>query len=203
MNLFFISSVSSSFTFCIGWQKLSESRPLVSSVTQNPTLRDACYTMGFCVASKAAILILLWDIFIGGICSIGRDYTFIILFMLIANANIDISFSVVALYSLTAIVYLFYPLSGFLADVYFGRFNTVFVSLTSFVCFSVAGFLSIMLCLLHTGIIFEFILHFFCYFCLFIAILSITSYKANSVQFGLDQLLEAPNQHQALFCSLG
>ena len=29
--------------------------------------------------------------------------------------------------------------------------------------------------------------------------LAVTSYKANCIQFGLDQLLEAPSQHQALF----
>ena len=155
--------------------------------------------MGFCVSSKAAILVLLWNVFVGVICSNGKDFVFLNLFMMIVSTNIDISFSVVSLYSLTAIVYLFYPLSGFLADVYFGRFNTVSVSLTSLVCSFIAGFLSLMLCLLHIGVVVKAVLFFFGCFCFLITMLSITSYKANSVQFGLDQLLEAPNQHQALF----
>ena len=156
--------------------------------------------MGLCVASKAALLVLLWNVFIGGLCSIGRDFTFIYLIILIYKyCNIDISFSIVVLYSLTAIVYLFYPLSGFLADVCFGRFNTIFLSLTSFVCSVIAGFLSSLLCLLPIGPILQSIPFLFSCFCFFIAMLAVTSYKANCIQFGLDQLLEAPSQHQALF----
>jgi hypothetical protein len=153
--------------------------------------------MGLCVASKAAILVLLWNVFIGGICCISKAYIFLVLARnLDRYYDVDSSFSIVVFYSLTAIIYWFYPLSGFLADVYFGRFNTVFVSLTSFAFSVLACSLSSLLYLLHTGITILFV--FFCFF-LFIAMISVTGYKANSIQFGLDQLLEAPSKHQALF----
>ena len=119
--------------------------------------------------------------------------------MLYSNCNIEISYSVVALYSLTAIIYLFYPLSGFLADVCVGRLKTVFVSLTSFTCSVIVCLLSKLLSSLYTGIIFQSILFSFRCLCIFIAVISIAGYKANSIQFGLDQLLEAPSQNQALF----
>ena len=133
------------FSCCTRRQRSPESRPLVSSIALNPTHRgSACCTVGLCVASKAAILVLLWNVFIGGIYSIGRKCTFFILIIILYSSyNVDISLSVVALYSLTAIVYLFYPLSGFLADVCFGHFNTVFVSLTSFTCSVIACLLSV------------------------------------------------------------
>ena len=194
----FSSGDSNSFT-CTRRQRSSESQPLVSSVTLSPThSRSANCTLGLCVASKAAILILLWNVSIGGIHSIGRDFMIFVFIVLFNYYNIDISFSIVAHYSLTAIIYLFYPLSGFLANVCFGRFNAIFESLTLFVCSALAVFLSVIICLLHIGI-FQVILFLFCCFCLFIGMLTITSYKANSIQFGLDQLLEAPSQHQALF----
>ena len=180
-----------------------ESRPLISSVALNPTHvyhRSACCTVGLCIASKAAILVLLWNIFIGGICCISREYTFFFLVIFTILYDLDISLSIVALYSLTAIIFLFYPLSGFLADVCFGRFNTVFVSLTSFTCSVVACLLSVIGINLFNGeIVFLLILFLFCCLCLLIAMISVTGYKANSIQFGLDQLLEAPSQHQALF----
>ncbi len=190
---------SDSFSCCTRRQRSFESQPLVSSVTPNPTdSKSACCTMGFCVATKAAILVLLWNVFIGGFYCIGQEWTFLYFIGTYSFINVDISFSVVTFYSLTVIIYLFYPLSGFLADVYVGRFNSIFVSLISFTCSVLACLLSIILFLLCTGI-FQFILFLFCCLCLFIAVISIAGYKANSIQFGLDQLLEAPSQHQALF----
>jgi hypothetical protein len=190
---------SGSFSCCTRRQRSFESQPLVSSVAPNPIhSRSAYCTMRLCVASKAAILVLLWNVFIGGIYCIGEECTFFVLIVIYSYYNVDISLSVVTFYSLAAIIYLLYPLSGFLADVYVGRFNSVFVSLTSFTCSVLACLLSIILCLLCTGI-FRLILFLFICLCVFIALISIAGYKANSIQFGLDQLLEAPSQHHALF----
>ena len=196
-----LSTSSGDFNCCTRRQRSPESRPLVSSVALNPThSKSACCSMGLCVVSKAAILVLLWNVFIGGICCISGEYTFFFLIVaLYYYCDVDISLSIVALYSLTAIIFLFYPLSGFLADVCFGHFNIIFVSLTSFTCSILACLLSIVLSLLNTGIVFEYIMFVFCCICFIIAMISIAGYKANSIQFGLDQLLEAPSQHQALF----
>ena len=197
-----LSSSGGDLICCTRRRRSPESRPLISSVTLNPTHhRSACCTVGLCVASKAAILVLMWNLFIGGICCISREYTFFYsIILLYAQCDVDISLSIVVLYSLTAIIFLFYPLSGFLADVCFGRFNTVFMSLTSFTCSIVACLLSVIgMYLFHAEKVFQFILFLFCCLCLLIAMISVTGYKANSIQFGLDQLLEAPSQHQALF----
>ena len=199
-----LSSSGGDLSCCTRRRRSPESRPLISSVALNSTHhRSACCTVGLCVASKAAILVLLWNIFIGGICCICRECTFFYsIILLCAHYDVDFSLSIVTLYSLMAIIFLFYPLSGFLADVCFGRFNTVFVSLISFICSIVAcllSFIGIDSLPADSEIVFQYILFLFCCLCLLIAMISVTGYKANSIQFGLDQLLEAPSQHQALF----
>ena len=174
-------------------------------------------------SSKAVILILLWNLII----SVGFQI-FLNPSLYIGILNIDedtfYGYYTIALlvhgltYGLSALVFVFYPLAGFLADVYWGRYATVKKSLcflfwsmvimiflaglallgsipmidnvqatpdntaenivTTLICivFGIPAFLGIMLC-----------------FC------SIVAFSANVIQFGMDQLHDAPAESSTLY----
>ena len=106
-----------------------------------------------------------------------------------------------------AVVMMFYPLSGFIADVSCGRFKTVMVSLSfifiSFLFAMIASLIGIEALLsgahlsVHNsnGIIVITVLvpALLCF------ISGIIGYQANYIQLGLDQLLEAPSEYLGLF----
>ena len=95
---------------------------------------------------------------------------------------------------------MFYPLSGFMADVYCGRFKTVSVSMYSILSFFLILCLSCSL--ISYGNLPTNWIYFFTtvsVFCIFCIILGSAGYGANFIQFGLDQLLDVPSHQQALF----
>ena len=117
--------------------------------------------------------------------------------------------SVGTVYLLVAAISLFSPLSGFLADICFSRYTVILVCFwlhfAAFLVYTVAGVLTLILgsriwdtshyngggialCLLSFAVI-TFIVFVF----------GVAGYRANIIQFGLDQLLEAPSASLALF----
>lgn len=183
----------------------NESQSLLSPFDHNykSNLVSVYYSLhGFCVTSKATILILLWTVFVG-VLHHGIDVSL----LLIINAmtplkNIGISLPVVIYYTSSAVVYMFYPLNGYIADVCCGRFKTIMASLALLLVFLVCCLVSAMLystfyLVLSSAIEMVFIT--VCVFSLFLAIIGIAGYSANFIQFGLDQLLDAPSHHLALF----
>ena len=115
-------------------------------------------------------------------------------------------------YAILAVISMFYPLSGFLADVYCGRFKTIVIGLT------IMSISSVTLAAVSVGWIGMNGIHqvfmdtkilspepgnkFFvagCGAALFIVVLGYTAYQANFIQLGLDQLLEAPSISLSLF----
>ena len=151
--------------------------------------------------SKAAILILLWTAIVGA-----TYHNFVgfsaLLVMGNPRPNTILSKYEPLPYAVFAIVMIFYPLSGFIADVYCGRLKTVVVSLVSLL--SCWIFVILGLIVLETlpdprvhilkysqGIV-VIILGFFA---LFAFIISLAGYQANIIQLGLDQLFEAPSQY--------
>ena len=81
-----------------------------------------------CLPSKAAILILLWTIIVGAIYYnfVGISATLV---MSDPTPNTVLSQYEPLPYAILAMVMMFYPLSGFIADVCCGRLKTVVVSL--------------------------------------------------------------------------
>ena len=80
-----------------------------------------CRRQRCCVSSKASLLILLWNlILVAGFKSFLDPNFFREL-----NEYFDIS---VFAYSIVAFLFLFYPLAGCLADIYWGRYKTVVYS---------------------------------------------------------------------------
>ena len=87
-----------------------------------------------CLPSKAAILIIIWT------ATIGILYNFLLVIAVaVTYSNTQADINVLMFDSLTyailAIIMIFYPLSGFIADVYCGRLRTVFISMCLLFCY--------------------------------------------------------------------
>ena len=77
-----------------------------------------------CVPSKGAILIIIWT------ATVGMLYNFLLSIAVVLTYNntpvgVSISLFDSVTYAILAIIMMFYPLSGFIADVYCGRLRTV------------------------------------------------------------------------------
>ena len=117
-------------------------------------------------------------------------------------------------YAILAVMAIFYPLGGFLADVYCGQFKTVMIGL-GFLTFS---FSSLIVVFVWLGIITKFGFHSFKLieyplkevtpvsfigfgtFCL--SAFGIVAFQANSIQLGLDQLMDTPSRGLSIFIHL-
>ena len=166
-----------------------------------------------CLPSKAAILIIIWT------ATIGILYNFLLVIavaVIYSNAQTGINVSMFdsLTYAILAIIMIFYPLSGFIADVYCGRLRTVFISMCLLSCYMIltclmgliviirlpdydllkykgissliTSFPGVMVLLLFTLSLVAFVI-------------GLTGYQANFIQLGLDQLFEAPSHHLSLF----
>ena len=87
-----------------------------------------CGVQSLCVPSKAAILIIIWTATFGLLYNILLTLAVAVTYSN-SQAGISISLFDSITYAILAIVMMFYPLSGFIADVYCGRLRTVFISL--------------------------------------------------------------------------
>ena len=180
-------------------------------------------------SSKAVILILVWNLII----SIGFKsffdpslYTITILKFTFGDDDFYYGYTSVLmvyglLYGINALLFVFYPLAGFLADIRWGRYTTVKNSLCflfwSIVLISVLAGLALLgstpliiksydyypfsvsttqtivttvLCVVLGLPVLSGLILFFC---------SITAFSANVIQFGLDQLHDAPAESLKLY----
>ena len=155
-----------------------------------------------CLPSKAAILTLLWTIIVGATYFNLIDFSAL---LVPSNPvpNAILSEYEPLPYALLAIVMMFYPLSGFIADVCCGRLKTVVVSLIFLVscwiivlvALSVLASIDIS-SLEHNQ---ELVVIILAFISLFAFIIGLAGYQANFIQLVLDQLFEAPSQYLVLF----
>ena len=109
-------------------------------------------------------------------------------------------------YAILALVMMFYPLSGFIADICCGRLKAVVISLAFIlscwiiVLIALSLFMSMskpdISSLQHNQGLVVAVL---CFISLFTFIIGLVGYQPNFIQLGLDQLFEAPSQYLALF----
>ena len=159
----------------------------------------------FCLPSKAAILILLWTIIVGALY---HNFVDISAALVLSNPtpNTILSRYEPLPYAILAIVMMFYPLSGFIADVYCGRLKTIVVSLMCLLSSCILFLLGMCVLLTmskpntytlaHGQGILVIILGLIS---LFTFIVGLVGYQANFIQLGLDQLFEAPSPCLGLF----
>ena len=148
---------------------------------------------------RAAILVLLWTVFVGILQFMITNIALLVL-MSGVLPFIKLPSAIIIYCASFALVYTFYPLSGYFADVYCGRFRIIVGSLALLLfipIFCVIFYaLSVLLNLTH---LWKFFLGSAGLVCTLVTVIGVAGYDANFIQFGLDQLLEAPSQHQALF----
>ena len=163
-----------------------------------------------CVKSKSGILILLWTslISLSLMTVLNQNLYLSIGSLLFEHRSIVFSIQVTppVVYSLFAILYLFYPLAGCLADIRCGRYKTVVCSLWSITGSGLALFTCIMILIstvfidTHQAKITLIIT--FGLVALLSLILTCSSYiafDANVIQFGMDQLHDSPTEDSVLF----
>ena len=163
-----------------------------------------------CLPSKAAVLILLWTALVGAVYEQLRGIT--IASVNDANANKPNYSS--SSYALLALIMVFYPLCGFIADVYCGRIKCVSFSLWMLLLALLLSSIAIMLVFLtdkHVGILSPLhhgsyhknpvfiIVVIFAAFSFPMFLIGIAGYQANYIQLGLEQLLEARSVHLGMF----
>ena len=158
-----------------------------------------------CLPSKAAILILCWMAMVGVAYYAAVDFAAMLIASNVHHFSSILIHDVIS-YATLALVLIFYPLSGFIADVFCGRLkmvkSSIVVLLISFVLVGATlvvvktmkqynyysfthdqGILVIILACLS----------------LLLFIIGLVGYQANIIQLGLDQLFEAPSQYLGLF----
>ena len=174
-----------------------ESQSLLSVVSSTSSRKTYTNVRQLCIMSKPITLILLWTLVIGAVHFLMMG---IAINGLLGNFSMDkdVSLSFVIIYLCVAFISVFYPVNGFLADVFCGRRNVLFGSLGLILSFFLIFVLVVApISFKHTfSTIFNIVVS--C-FGLLLAIIGIAGYGANFIQFGLDQLLEAPSQQQAIF----
>ena len=198
----------------------SESQPLLRSPIPQSSIQErlvgACILpRHLCPPSKSAILILIWSAIVGTVYILAMDSS---VALAVAGKRITINghkhnlnmfINVLVPYAGLAFVLLMYPLSGFIADVRYGRYKTVICSLCILVCsfaFFTVACIEAMISIDHDRDIPGQLYDFGKYFMVVIALVAFLSFtvglsgfQANFIQLGLDQLLEAPSEYLGLF----
>ena len=169
-----------------------------------------------CLRYRAVILILIWTVIVGelqtllDILSGGfiENYVPIIGKDKFANA---VSSPIAFLYAILAVIAMLYPLSGFIADVYCGRFKTVIIGLSLIIVFSI-GIVATLIGWAFTKHSHQLLsldsfkevapFYFIGFSATILAIIGIAAYQANFIQLGLEQLVDDSSMSLSIFIHL-
>ena len=209
-------SSSSSDSLLIEPDRFPESHPLLPA-GQHPihiTFKEKLARANFLprklyLPSKSAVLILFWSLLVGAIYMTAKEGTEFSakLFVLQRGLKDFHGYDILLTRLIFVLVFLLYPFAGFLADVCYGRYRVIMVSLCLLACGM--AFLSIDSIFLFTrytitpfsknrhGGVTPFFIFATCG--LYLLIIGFAGYEANFIQFGIDQLTEAPNEYLGLF----
>ena len=185
--------------------------------------RKFCSFRRFCPKSKAAILILVWNLIIVTSLDIFLDPSL----YAIKVGQFDSHIATGLAYGIFAFLLLLYPLAGYLADVKWGRYKTIINSL----CFM---FWSMLIGVMLIGVALATSVPFLVkhsdvmatantsqltdvevativltcatfgsaiVFGLILVACGLIAFRANVIQFGIDQLIDEPSDHSVLFIS--
>ena len=120
--------------------------------------------------------------------------------MVVGGHHIDESLAIFISYVFISTAVILYPVSGFLADVFCGRYRVVMISMcffiVSFILLSGAAALVLEQVNLNAYLLSRVKLTLFIMLVILFGItfgIGVRSYHSNYIQFGLDQLMEAPS----------
>ena len=210
MNAFTMTSSVTESSSLLPSEPVNDSQSLTLGFYQS-IARSCGFCSKMCLPSKAAIYILFSAAIVGCIyfTLLGTVVAFIVSSSTFLDVPVSVYFSLP--YAILALVMMFYPLSGFIADVYCGRYRIIKISLCLLLSFVILVF-----CVETMGLIKFHSIKFYDHpelfhnpFGICVIIISLVAlilftlglmgYQANFVQFGLDQLLELPSHYLALF----
>ena len=199
-----------------------ENQPLLSTVSDNGAHHQKnCCSSGMYSALKqifqkykAVLLILVWTVIVGELftCQQAVIRLFIDEYVPTGDNHFANSVSSPLAFAnvILAVIAMLYPLSGFLADVYCGRFKTVMVGLSFLLLYIVIGIIVAVWAgtkrahpLLEDYTFTQVAPFYFVGFGVFsLAVLGIIAFQANFIQLGLDQLMDAPSRNLSVFIHL-
>ena len=163
----------------------------------------SCWRNLVCIKARAAMLILAVNVVISDTYS--TSLLGAVALPVSAQTTVP-EFSklvmlLLVIHCILAVVLLLYPLGGFLADVHFGRYRVISISLFIFLCGTALECIVIKIVASHFPVL---KVHLSSMaplgtvaFVLFV--IGFSGYQANIVQFGLDQLQEAPSETLSVF----
>ena len=156
--------------------------------------------LGICIKSKVVSLVLLWSVFIGCYYSVINSLTLWQSYIVLDIFNSNLLPTLVFCFCQAFIGFSF-PLSGYIADVHCGRLRTILFSMFLILCCTLifVPFHYLLVSLFWNSSVYRIIYYIVGSFTLVTGTLATAGYCANYIQFGLDQLLEAPSHHQALY----
>ena len=180
---------------------------LVDTVNRNFTSpgKSSSSAQHVCLPSKAAIIILLWTAVVGIIYYFSLE-SFAAFLLFQPHSHILSILHDSPPYAILAFVMMFYPLSGFIADVCCGRLKTVVASLVFLLISYVLLFLGgLVLATVARHISLDdsptqkILVAVLGSFAALIFVIGLAGYQANFIQLGLDHLFEAPSRYLSLF----
>ena len=181
---------------------------LVDTVNRNFTSpgRSSSSAQHVCLPSKAAIIILLWTAVVGIIIYYFYLESYAAFLLLQPHSHIFSILHDSLPYAILAFVMMFYPLSGFIADVCCGRLKTVVVSLVFLLIsyiLSLLGVLVLATVARHISLddspTQKILVAILLSFAALIFVIGLAGYQANFIQLGVDHLFEAPSRYLSLF----
>ena len=191
-----------------------ETQPLLShSQSIGITFRERLARANFvprqlCLPSKAAVLILFWSLLVGAIYMIAKEGTDFAADLLgQQKLKFFHSYDILLTRFIFVLIFVLYPFAGFLADVCCGRYKVIIISLCLLACgvaclsvdsifFFTKSTVTPFYKHRHRGVAQFYV---FAIGGAFFLILGFSGYKANFIQFGIDQLTEAPSEYLGLF----
>ena len=172
----------------------SESDHLLPKADDTCFLKQ-CLLNHICLPSKAAILILLWTLVVGTTYSIILGFAVTIITSQSSNLSVYASIP----FAVLALITIFYPLSGFIADTCCGRLKTIVASLCLLLLCFILYCLGGVVFLASGGENLNMVVIVLAVISLVLFIMGMIGYQANFIQLGLDQLFEARSHFLGLF----
>ena len=161
--------------------------------------RNGCFSRIQCVTSKAGIMILLWTFMVAFVLGVVFNLTWYGTFVLLRYLSVQdepVLPTLLAVYAVGAVVYMFFPIAGFVADVYCGRYKVVRFSMwLLWVALLLFSFYAIITLSMneHGFIIVSVVAS------VLVFAVSISAFLANIIQFGTDQLQDASVRELSAF----
>ncbi len=175
------------------WSRSSESeRSLLFNRRSNSTVRKK-YRTYKCISSEAGLATLLWGFTVSlayGLIYQPGNFEFLLP-----------GYLIIVVHGCNAVILCFYPIAGFLADNRFGRYKVIVKSMHSLLVLLVIG-ATILLILIPLTLFFDTV---FVTLFVFAAMMlvpvtgSFIMFNANIIQFGMDQLHDAPSDQLSIF----